>query len=159
MEFYALLKTPKPIIDRLSYDTMNKSTPADDLQLLPREPRDDKRVRRARNSQAVDLCKRYLSLTQIPGVTAKPGFRVDTVEIDGKPVSVFLPADGTKFAAQKRDLDDGTTVWFVWEDGKEAPPEAAAAPPTPEAVPAKPDAPPAKPDAKAPDAGTKEKQP
>lgn len=128
MELSLALKDVALVNNRLRFDAVNQSTPADDLQLLPRERRDDRRVRRARNAMAVDLCKRYLAIFSQPGVTAKPSFALVEAELDGKPATLFLPIDAPKFAAVKRDLDDGTVVWFFWEEGKEPPPEPEAQP-------------------------------
>ena len=140
----------------LKFDAVNQSTPADDLQLRPRNQRDDKRVRRARNALAVDLCKRYLAIFSQPGVTAKPSFAITEVAIDGRPTPLFVPTDAPHFAAVRRELDDGSVLFFLWEEGKDPPPEPevitapappAAAPVPPAAAPA-PAAPAPKPEAK-----------
>lgn len=152
LELSNALKDTKSIDKRLIFDAQNRSTPADDLQLLPREARDDKRVRRARNAISVDLCRRYLELFKLPGVNAKPSFDITTIDLDGKEVTLFVPVGDVKFAPQKRELEDGTTVWFVWEEGKTPPPEAAPAEPE-KAAPAEPEK------AAAPVAPEKEKKP
>lgn len=152
-ELYAFRKDTQSIDKRLNFDAKNQSTPADDLQLLPRNPRDDKRIRRSRNAMVTDLCRRYLELFKIPGVTVKASFKIDAVEIDGKPTSVFVPVDGTTFTAHRRELDNGTVTWFLWETGKEPPPEPEAAPApvqAPAPAPAQPDKAPAQND-KAPE--------
>lgn len=141
MELALALKDPKLVNDRLRFDSVNQSTPADDLQARPRERRDDKRVRRAGNALSVDLCKRYLSIFSQPGVTIKPSFAITEVEIDGKPTLIYVPVDAPKFVAVRRELDDQSVVNFLWEEGKDPPPEPEAAP-TPVAVP---EAPPAAP--------------
>jgi hypothetical protein len=134
MELALALKDPKLVNDRLRFDAVNQSTPADDLQARPRERRDDKRVRRAGNALTVDLCRRYLAIFSQPGVTIPPSFAISEVEIDGKPTQIYLPVEAPKFAPVRRELDDGTVVHFLWEEGKEPPPEPEAAP-TPVAVP------------------------
>ncbi len=141
MELSLAMKDAKLVNERLKFDGVNQSTPADDLQLRPRPQRDDPRVRRARNALAVDLCKRYLAIFSQPGVTAKPSFALDEVEIDGKATPVFVPVGAPKFEAVRRELDDGSVVFILWEAGKEPPPE-------PEATPAETAAPAAKPEAK-----------
>lgn len=157
LELSITLGDTKEVNGALRFDAVNQSTPADDLQLLPRQKRDDKRVRRARNAVSIDLCRRYLALFQQPGITEKPNFTLVDSELDGKPVTLFVPLDAPKFTVHTRELDNGTTVRFFWEEGKEPPPEpepapAPAAPPTeaapaPAPAPAQP-APPAQPEAK-----------
>lgn len=123
----------------LQFDGINKSTPADDLQVFPRNPRDDPRVRRARNSLAVDLARRYLDIFKQPGVTAKPTYAVTSVEVDGQPMTLFVPVDGPRFVPVRRVLDDDTVTVFLWEEGKDPPPEPAAEPaPAPAPAPAPP---------------------
>ncbi len=157
LELSLWMKDVDMVNKSLRFDAVNQSTPADDLQMLPRNRRDDKRARRARNALAVDLCRRYLAIFTQPGVTAKPSFAIGEVEIDGKATPVFVPVDGPKFTAVQRELEDGSTVTFLWEDGKTPPaePETTQAPAAPEvkapeapAPAAKPPAPAAKPEAK-----------
>ena len=128
MELSLALKDAKLVNDRLRFDTVNQSTPADDLQARPRQQRDDKRTRRARNALAIELCKRYLSLFSQPGITIKPSFAITEVDIDGTSTPVFVPVDAPKFTAVRRELDDGTVVVFLWEEGKTPPPEPEVAP-------------------------------
>ena len=134
LELSLSLKDLKLVNDNLKFDAVNQSTPADDLQARPRERRDDKRVRRAGNVLTVDLCKRYLAIFSQPGVTIKPSFAITEVEIDSKPTLIYVPVDAPKFVAVRRELDDGTVVNFLWEEGKDPPPEPEAEP-TPVAVP------------------------
>jgi tetratricopeptide (TPR) repeat protein len=148
MELSIALKDVALVNNRLKFDAVNQSTPADDLQLQPRNRRDDKRVRRARNPMTVDLCKRYLSIFSQPGVSAKASFTIVDSELDGKPVTIFVPVDAPQFAGVKRDLDDGTVTWFFWEEGKEAPPEPAEPPAAAPPAAATPAAPAPKPEAK-----------
>jgi hypothetical protein len=146
LELSIALKDMQLVNNRLRFDGVNQSTPADDLQMRPRERRDDQRVRRARNPMSVDLCQRYLALFGQSGVTVKPSFRIDQADIDGQPTTIFvMPADGPKFASVRRELDDGSVVHFLWEEGKEPPPE-------PEAIPAPAPAPPAEAPPTAPEA-------
>ena len=137
MELSLSLKDVKLVNDRLRFDSVNQSTPADDLQARPRERRDDKRVRRAGNALSIDLCKRYLAIFAQPGVTIKPSFAITEVEIDGKATPIFVPVDAPKFVPVRRELNDGTVVNFLWEEGKEPPPEPEETP-TPVAAPAPP---------------------
>ena len=136
LELSIYLKDVGLVDRRLKFDATNQSTPADDLQLLPRNPRDDKRVRRARNALSAELCRRYLEIFKQPGVTAKVGFTIDAIDIDGIATTVFLPVGAPKFAPVRRELEDGTVVFFLWEEGKEPPPEVVAetAPPEPAPV-------------------------
>jgi tetratricopeptide (TPR) repeat protein len=140
MELAIYLKDAGLVNNRLKFDAVNQSTPADDLQLFPRNKRDDRRVRRARNAMTIDLCKRYLAIFTQPGITAKPSFTIVDSEIDGKPMTLFLPIDGPAFVPVRRELDDGTVAFFFWEEGKEPPPEpetppAASKAPAPDAKP------------------------
>ena len=133
LELMVYRKQYSEVKSNLKFAAVDKSTPFDELQQLPREKRDDKTVRRAANALAVDLCKRYSAIFTQPGVDMKPAYAIDTVTIDGKPVAVFVPVGGPKFTAVSREIgDDGTKVWFLWEEGKEPPPEPEVKPePTP----------------------------
>lgn len=152
LELSLFMKDVDMVNKSLRFAAVNQSTPADDLQMLPRNRRDDKRVRRARNALSVDLCKRYLAIFTQPGITTKPSFAISEVEIDGKTTPVFTTVDGPKYIAVSRELEDGSTVIFLWEDGKTPPAEpetaqtpAAAAAPSAPATPGATPAPEAKP--------------
>jgi tetratricopeptide (TPR) repeat protein len=123
LELSLWMKDVDMVNKSLRFDGVNQSTPADDLQMIPRNPRDDKRVRRARNALAVELCQRYLDIFTKPGVNAKPTFAISEVEIDGKATPVFVPVGSPRFMAVRRDLENGSTVIFLWEDGQTPPPE------------------------------------
>ncbi|MCS6970327.1 MAG: hypothetical protein NZ552_04875 [Planctomycetes bacterium] len=123
LELSVAMKDLDLVNRRLRFDAVNQSTPADDLQVRPRNPRDDPRVRRARNQLAVELCRRYLAIFAQSGVTAKPSYEIREVAVDGQPQTIFVPVGAPSFVAQRRELDDGSVVWFFWEEGKEPPPE------------------------------------
>jgi hypothetical protein len=124
---------------RMTYDRSNRSTPADELQQLPREKRDHKDVRRARNPLSVELARRYLKLFELPGIdtqkNVKP-YRIDQIAVDDKTVTLFLPVDAPAFAPVTREIEGGMKVTFFWPEGQQPPPEEAPKPsPAPEAEP------------------------
>jgi len=128
-ELSVALKEVQLVDQRLRFDPIVGSTPAEDLQLRPRQPRDDLRVRRAGNAQAVALCQRYLALFAQPGITAKPGFAIGEIEIAGRPTTLFLPVGAPAFTVVSRQLADGTAVEFICEEGRTPPPEPGAGSP------------------------------
>ena len=132
----------------MKFDGVNHSGPSFDLVLpaaLPDDKQlgDDKRVRRARNSLATELAKRYLALFSGNGITEKPSYRLDDIALpDGKNLTLFVPTDAPKFIAQTVTNVDDIEVVVIVEEGKSAQKVAVpivappAADPAPVATPA-----------------------
>jgi hypothetical protein len=129
-EFRIGLGDAKPVNEDLSFMRRNKSDLSRDL-VAPSVDGDDKRVRRAMNAQAVDLCKRFLELYTKSGVTEKPSFRVDEIDAGGRTIGIFTDIDAPKFMAKTiKDKDDNDVLVIVPEGAADAaaPAPAAAAP-------------------------------
>lgn len=106
LELSAAMDDKKVIAEKLLFQEKNKSTPRDDLMAPPVEG-DDKRARRPRNALAVELSERFLDLYQFaPGM--KPTFRIDTIDVRGKPMKIFADTDAPQFEikTENRDGDD-----------------------------------------------------
>ena len=148
MELSLALSDSKAVNDALKFDGVNHSGPSFDLVLpaaLPDDKQlgDDKRVRRARNSLATELAKRYLALFSGNGITEKPSYRLDDIALpDGKNLTLFVPTDAPKFIAQTVTNVDDIEVVVIVEEGKSAQKVAVpivappAADPAPVATPA-----------------------
>jgi hypothetical protein len=119
MELSLALSDSKDVNDKLAFDAVNRSSPADDL-ILPRTLPDDRQtgdakgVRKAKNALAIELVNRYLKLFTGNGITAKPSFRIDEVVVGDKTWTLFVPADGPKYEGQVvPNRDDIEVTVFV----------------------------------------------
>jgi hypothetical protein len=105
----------------LKYDTVNQSDPSWTLvspRVSPdaRQAGDRKDVRRAANALAVDLAKRYLALYQLPGVTQKPTYKLDAVQIDGKEQVVFVNLDSAPMTVVPAVTEDEREVFIITDE-------------------------------------------
>lgn len=105
----------------LKYDSVNQSDPSWTLvspRVSPdaRQAGDRKDVRRAANALAVDLAKRYLALYQLPGVTQKPTYKLDAVQIDGKEQVVFVNLDSAPMTVLPAVTEDEREVFIITDD-------------------------------------------
>jgi tetratricopeptide (TPR) repeat protein len=136
----------------MRFDAVNQSDPSHSLitQRISEDARqvgDDKAVRRAANALAVELARRYLKLYELPGVTQKPSFRIDEIQLDGKPLTIFVPIEAGTFEARTVTTEDERELAIIVKQGTaevqkpEVPAAAAPAPapaaptPAPEAKP------------------------
>ncbi|MFM2091646.1 MAG: hypothetical protein RLZZ127_2135, partial [Planctomycetota bacterium] len=115
---------PSPVDDWLRRMRVDNSDISVDLIAPPPmgSPSDAKGVRRARDQQAVALANRFLQLYGANGVKEKPGFRIETIEFDGRRMALFVAPDTPALeivAVTDPNTDDTWSV--VWEKGK-APP-------------------------------------
>jgi tetratricopeptide (TPR) repeat protein len=83
---------------------------------------DDRRARRPLHPQAVELARRFLGLYQVPGITAKPTFRIDTLG-EG---AVFVDAGAPAMEEIAVPDRNGDPVRILWPTG--TPPPVPAAP-------------------------------
>jgi hypothetical protein len=112
-EIQGLLKDTKPIDKVLLFDQATRSTPSDSLPAQIRDPRDDLRVRRALDAEAAELGQRYLALFLLPGITAKPGFRIDAIDLGGTACSILVPIGAPRFIGRPHRLANGHSEWSV----------------------------------------------
>lgn len=112
-ELQGMLKDTKSIDKVLLFDQANRSTPSDSLSAQIRDPRDDQRVRRVRDAESVELGQRYLALFLLPGITAKPGFRIDTIDLGGTACSILVPISAPRFIGRPHRLADGHSEWSI----------------------------------------------
>ncbi len=137
----------KGLNDDLSFKRRNKSGVSRDL-VAPRLAGDDERVRRPKNSGAVQIAESFLKLYEYSGVTEKPTFRIDHVEVGGKPEPLFVDADAPAMEARvvhDADEDRDVTVFVAVGAPAGAPAGADAAPAAAPAAAAPAAAPPAAP--------------
>lgn len=105
----------------LKYDSVNQSDPSWTL-VSPRVSPDDRQagdrkdVRRAANALAVDLAKRYLALYQLAGVTQKPTYKLDAVQIDGKEQVVFVNLDSAPMTVVPAVTEDEREVFIITDE-------------------------------------------
>ena len=135
----------------MRFDGVNQSDPSHTMvaQRVSEDARqigDDKVVRRASNALAVELTRRYLKLYDLPGVTEKPAFRIDEIQIDGKAQAIFVAITAGAFEARTVTTEDERELAIIVKQGTAevqkpevpaaAAPAAPAAPtPAPEAKP------------------------
>jgi tetratricopeptide (TPR) repeat protein len=115
---------PSPVDDWLRRMRVDNSDISVDLIAPPPmgAPADAKGVRRARDQQAVALAGRFLQLYAANGVKEKPGFRIDSVEVDGRRLAVFVAPDTPALEAiQVTDPNTDDTWTVLWEKGKPPP--------------------------------------
>jgi len=124
----------------MRFDGVNQSDPSHTMvaQRISEDARqigDDKVVRRASNALAVELARRYLKLYDLPGVTEKPAFRIDELQIDGKALAIFVPITAGAFEARTVTTEDERELAIIVKQGtaEVQKPEAPAAPATPAA--------------------------
>ncbi|MBA3938166.1 MAG: hypothetical protein H0X38_11940, partial [Planctomycetes bacterium] len=133
----------KGLNDDLSFKRRNKSDVSRDL-IGPRLAGDDARVRRPKNSGAVQIAESFLKLYEYSGVTEKPSYRIDHVQVGGKSETIFVDADASAMEARvvhDADEDRDVTVFVavgspVAADPAPAPAAAVAAPVAAPAAPA-----------------------
>jgi hypothetical protein len=151
MEFSLGLGENKVVNDTLAFMNRNRTDLSRDL-IAPRIEGDDKRARRAMNTQAAELAKRFLELYSKTGVTQKAAFRVDEVEASGKTFAIYTDLDAPKFSVHSIKTKDDEDVLVLLPEDAQAPEPAA-----PPAATAPAAAPPAAAPAPAPAAGAKAK--
>lgn len=95
---------------------------------------DDRSVRRAANALAVELCRRYLKVFELPGVTQKAPYRIDEITVDGKPKTIFVPVDAGTFEARPAIAEDDSELIIIVPQGTAEVQKPAAAAPAPAAV-------------------------
>jgi tetratricopeptide (TPR) repeat protein len=105
----------------MKFDAVNQSDPswalvAPRVLADSRQAGDRKDVRRAANPLAVELAKRYLALFQLPGVTQKPAYKLDTVQIDGKDTTVFVALDGAALMVKQVVTEDEREVSIITDE-------------------------------------------
>jgi hypothetical protein len=78
---------------------------------------DDKRVRRAKNAEAVAIAERFLKTYDFKGVVDKPGFRIDKVDADGKEVALFVDVAAPKIVGTMLENEAGDEVVVFRAEG------------------------------------------
>jgi hypothetical protein len=120
------------VAKQLKFTIVNKGTPRDDLH-EPVVAGDDPRVLRPDNAGSVLIAQRYLDLFE--GLTdLKRPFRIEMVDVQGKPRALFVDADAPAIVAQVETGEDGDEqVLFKAGDAghAEAPANPAPAPVAP----------------------------